>query len=395
MSLPSELIARLLASGPGTVGQVYTTMLADAWQRYTDIGSRYIEGAVKTALEAGFSGERADDLMQHALRLGRNFATETASIPGLALTGAVIEHGDRRVPPSRGDNMRIVDDRPVMLPLRFQAAKQGWALYRPDAEPAEALLGHESARFEVYRFGGKAMLVLYGIDFEQTDFGPYREVGVALLVRPKQHPTVMPGTMLIRMSVDSQWSRAASNAIWQFEKLLTPRMTPLYRAQSVTFPVDDADTNTLAVTLPRFGSGRSCRVPLQYFTIDRAADVRRGQTLCSVFHRSAHGEGTQYGGEVQLRLGDGTGRNCFCGVDQATPRVCTCQSLRALGLPALAPLANGWAEHMNGHVDAPFTLVPPPATARASETSREQPPTATATTPTSPSPRRRTARPRP
>jgi len=361
MSLPSDFISRLLATGPGTFGQAYNTMLADGWQRYVDIGSRYIEGAAKTALEAGFSGERAEDLMLHALRLGRNFATEMALIPALAFTRAVIEHGHQSVRPSGADNARVVDGRPVMLPLRFQAAKQGWALYSPDAEKAQAMLGHDGARFEVCRFGGKAMLVLYGIDFEQTDFGGYHEVGVQLWVRPKDNPTLLPGTVVIRMSVDSEWSRAASNAIWHFDKLLTPRMVPTYRAQNVTFPVDEADTNTLAITLPRFGSGRSTGVPLQYFTIDRSEGPLRGQSLSTVFHRSAHGEGMQYDGDVQLRLGDGTGRNCFCGVDPKMPVVCTCKLLRELGLPALRPFANGWAEHMNGRVDAAFALPPSPA----------------------------------
>jgi hypothetical protein len=186
------------------------------------------------------------------------------------------------------------------------------------------------------------------------------------------------------MSVDSEWSRAASNAIWCFEKLFTPRMSPTYRADSVSFPVDDADPNTLAITLPRFGSGRSTNVPLQYFTMECAAGPRRGQPFCTVFHRSAHGEGTQYGGDVQVRLGDGAGRNCFCGVEQKTPTVCTCKSLHELGLPALRPVANGWAEHMNGHVDPAFVLARSPSTAPTSETSRETPPTANATTPTSP-----------
>jgi hypothetical protein len=394
MPLASDLMSRLLANGPGMWGQAYATMLADGWRRYTDLGSRYFSGAVKTAVEAGLGGERAEDVILHALRLGRNFATEMASIPALAFASAVTELGHQRVPPPDGTNMRVVDGKPIMLPLRFQAAKQGWALYLPDAEKAQAALGHYGTEFDVCRFSDKAMLMLYGIDFEQTDFGGYREVGVELWVRPKDNPTMMPGTVVIRMSVDSEWSRAASNSIWCFEKLLTPRMSPRYRTHSVTFPVDDADPNTLAITLPRFGSGRSTNVPLQYFTVERDADPRHSRPLSTLFHRSAHGEGMQYGGDVQVRLGDGAGRNCFCGVDQTKLNVCTCKSLRALGLPALRPLANGWAEHMNGHVDAAFALAPPPITARASETSREMPPTASATTPTSPSPHTRTAPPR-
>ena len=394
MPLGNGLVSRLLASGAGTFGQAYTTMLQDGWRRFTDVGSRYASGAAMLALEAGLGNERVEDLMQHALHLGLNFATEMASIPGLAFTGAVVQYERQYgVPPPSGNNIRIVNDKPIMLPLRFHAAKQGWALYLVDAEKAQEALGHYGTQFQVYRFGGSAMLMLYGIDFEQTDFGGYHEVGVELWVQPIDNPTVMPGTVVIRMSVDSEWSRSASNAIWSFEKLLTPHMSPAYRARSVTFPVNDADSNTLAITLPRFGGGRSTNVPLQYFTTDHAGGPRHGQPLCTVFHRTAHGEGMQYGGDVQVRLGDGTGRNCFCGVDQQKT-VCTCKFLRELGLPEHRPVANGWAEHMTGHVDAAFPIAPPPATAPATETPRETPPTSSATTPTSPSPRRRTARPR-
>ena len=76
MSLASNLMSRLLANGPGMCGQAYISMFADGWQRYADIGSRYMSGAVQTAVQAGLGGERAEDLMLHALRLGRNFATE-------------------------------------------------------------------------------------------------------------------------------------------------------------------------------------------------------------------------------------------------------------------------------------------------------------------------------
>jgi hypothetical protein len=384
MPLASALVSRLLANGAGICGQAYITMLADGWRRYIDIGSRYTSGAVKTAVEAGLGSERAEDLMWHALGLGRNFATEMASVPALAFASAVTDLGRQRVQPPGSTNVRVVDGKPIMLPLRFQAAKQGWALYLPDAAKAQGALGHYGTKFEVCRFSGKAMLMLYGIDFEQTDFGGYHEVGVELWVRPKDNPTVMPGAVVIRMSVDSEWSRVASNAVWQFEKLLTPHMSPTYRPHSVTFPVDDADTNTLAITLPRFGSGRSTNVPLQYFTVERSANPLRSQPLCTVFHRSADDEGTQYGGDVQVRLGNGMGRNCFCGVDQTRPAVCTCKALRELGLPELRPVANGWAEYLSGHVDAPFALARRPTTATTAETSREMLPTASATTPTSP-----------
>ncbi|HEY1930604.1 MAG TPA: hypothetical protein VGG99_01205 [Acetobacteraceae bacterium] len=391
MPLVPDIVSRLLANGVGTFGQAYTTMLADGWRRFTDTSSHYASQAATTALEVGLSREGAQDLMLHALHLGRNYMTEMASIPALAFSTAVGQYERQHaVPPPSSNNIRIVENKPIMLPLRFHAARQGWALYLVDADKAQTALGHYGEQFQVCRFNGYAMLMLYGIDFQQTDLGAYHEVGVEISARPKANPLAMPGTVVIRMSVDSQWSVIASNAIWSFEKLYTPRMTPSTQAHRITFPVDDSDTNTLAITLPRFGSARSTDVPIQYFTLDRSDSPRRRQPLCTVFHRTARGEGTQYGGHVDVRLGDGTGKNCYCAVGPQNPRICTCKSLSDLGLPGLRPFANGWAEHMAGRVDPGFAIAPPPV--KAAETSPGAPHSASATTPTSPSPRRRTAR---
>lgn len=377
----SDFLSRLLCNGAGAFGQACTTMLADGWRRTIETGSHYACNAVTTAAEVTASRERMQDLILHTLNLGRNFATEVGSIPGLAFSAAVLQYERQQAasPPST-NNIRIVEKKPIMLPLRFHAARQGWALYLVDAAKAQAALGRFGRQFEVCTFDGRAMLMLYGIDFQQTDLGAYHEIGVEIWAWPKGNPLVMPGTVVLRMSVDSEWSLTASNAIWSFEKLYTPRMSPIVQGRRITIPVDDADDNTLAITLPRFGSGRSSNVPLQYFTLDHSDTPRRDQPLCTVFHRSAHGEGTQYNGHVDVRLGDGSGKHCFCAVGAQNPRVCTCKTLSELGLPGLRPFANGWAEHMTGRVDQAFALAPPPI--KPAETPPAVPQPASATIPT-------------
>ena len=400
MSFTPDLASLLSSDGMGPVGQACTTFVADSWRRFSDIGSRYAGRAMVTALEAMLSREGGEDLMRHALRGGLNYMVEMASIPTYAFDDAVTQYERERArTPASGNNLRMIDNKPIMLPVRFGAASQGWALYYVDAVKAQAALEHYGQEFQVCQLNGQALLVIYAVDFRQTDLGPYREVGVEFWVRPKANPSAMPGTVVARMSVDSEWSVKAAGGIWSFEKLLAPNMTPTYHRHSVVFPVDAKDDNTLAITLPRFGSHRSTDVPIRYFTTDHSGGPRQGQPLCTVFHRSTYGEGIQHNGDVHVRLGDGNGANCFCAIDKAPRRVCTCAALRELGLPRLKAVANGWAEHMTGHVDPSYAVAPPPEHPHhppppviPAGTPHETPRAASAATPTSPSPRRRTAR---
>ncbi|HXE55200.1 MAG TPA: hypothetical protein VN541_19410 [Tepidisphaeraceae bacterium] len=400
MTFTPDLASLLSSDGMGPVGQAYTTFVSDSWRRYSDIGSRYVGRAVVTALEAMLSRDGGEDLMRHGFRNGMNYMIEMASIPTYAVADAATQYErERAVPRPSRDNVRIIDGKPIMLPVRFGAARQGWAAYYVDAASAQAALDHYGKEFQVCQLNGLATLVIYVVDFLQTDLGPYRELGVEFWVRPKANPAAMPGTVVARMSVDSHWSVKAAGDIWNFEKLFAPRMDPAYHRHSAQFPVDAQDDNTLAITLPRFGSHSSTDVPIRYFTTDRSGGPHHGQPLCTVFHRSTHGEGIQYGGDVQVRLGDGTGKNCFCAIDTKPRRVCTCDALRELGLPRLKAVANGWAEHMTGHVDPSFAVAPPPehshdhaATVSPAETPPETPRGTSAATPTSPSRRTRTGR---
>lgn len=394
MPLIPALASLLSSNGVGPIGQGYTALIADGWRRFTHIGSHYAARAVTTAMQAVVSPEGGEDLMRRALRGGLNYMTEMASIPALAFDDAVTDcERAAAIPPTSGNNVRIIDDKPIMLPVRFGAASQGWALYLVDAAKAQAALDHYGEAFQVCRLNGKAMLVIYGMDFQQTDLGQYLEMGVQFIARPKGNPSALPGAVVTRMAVDSEWSRNASNAIWSFDKLLAPRLNTDMHRHNVAFTLNDHDDNTLAISLPRFGSSRTTDVPLRYFTTDRVEGPRHGQPLCTVFHRSARGEGTQYGGDVRLRLGDGDGKNCFCAIAPVGQRACTCKALRDMGLPGLQPVANGWAEHLTGHVDPAYAVAPRPGAMVSSEEKPPAPsPAASAATPPPSSPRRRPAR---
>ncbi|HUC17380.1 MAG TPA: hypothetical protein VMA37_06815 [Acetobacteraceae bacterium] len=333
----------------------YAEFAAESLRRSWHIGSRYAERALTTAARAALTPGGGEELLSRFLTGCASYMMEMASVPCTALERTA-ERIERRAGIAESSHeICDVGGKPLMLPVRFAEASQGWAVFAVDAAKAQKALGTlppYGEIFEVLQFSGQALLVIYAVDFRRTDLGAYREVGVEVWVRPKANPSAFPGTAIIRMSVDGKFSVKGAHAAWNFIKLLAPRMQPTYRDESVTFPVDHDDPNTLAITLPRFGRFRSTGLPIRYYTVkpkERAA-------WCIVFRRNAEHEGVQFGGDVAVRLGDGKGANCFCALEGGGGREqCLCAALRDMGLPK-APLANGWAGNMTGHVEAPYTV---------------------------------------
>ena len=333
-------------------GGAYAAFLAEGWRRSWRIGSGYAERALITAARAAISPEGGEQLYARFLNGCASYAVEMAMVPGSALESAAASMERAAVAAEPLHAVHTVHGKPLMLPVRFADASQGWALFAVDPAKAQACLGQYSDTFDVLQVAGQALLVIYAVDFRRTDLGPYREVGVEVWVRPKANPSAFPGTVVVRMSVDERFSIEGASALWNFVKLMAPRMAPSYRPASVTFPVDQNDPNTLAITFPRFGSGRSTDLPVRYYTKAPHSHV----AWCVLFKRSTEGEGLQFGGGVGVRLGDGTGENCFCALPGGGGReACLCAALRDMGLPK-APIANGWAERMTGHVEAPYPV---------------------------------------
>lgn len=348
----------LLSTLPAVIfryGIDYAEFVADSLQRSWRIGSSYAERALTAAARAALSPGGGEELLSRFLTGYASYLTEMATIPCIALENTA-ERIERRAgtaaPPHE---ICTVGGKPLMLPIRFAEASQGWAAFAVDAAKAQKALETlppYGEIFEVLQFSGQALLVIYAVDFRKTDLGAYHEVGVEVWVRPKANRSAFPGTAIIRMSVDGEFSVEGAHAAWNFIKLLAPRMQPTYRDESVTFPVDHDDPNTLALTLPRFGRGRSTDLPIRYYTVK----PRDHAAWCVIFRRNTQREGIQFGGDVVVRLGDGKGGNCFCALKGGGGREqCLCAALRDMGLPK-APLANGWAESMTGHVEAPYTV---------------------------------------
>ncbi len=345
-----------LLTVPGRLAAAYATFAGDAWRRGLALGAGYAGRVAGVAVEAAGVRQAESDLVRMALQGTANAAAEFATIP-VASYGEALRTWERAGAPRLADHspMHMVDGRAVLLPLRFARARQGWALYR--AEPsraAEALAAHGlDGPFEPWTVGGRALVIVYGIDFIETDLGAYQEIGIEMWARPRGSRWAAPGIVTLRMAVNPADSIAPARQIWNFDKLWAPRMDVRVERHHATFVLDAADPYGFALTLPRFGKGRSTRVPVRYLT--PSPHGAGAPPLCGVLQRSAEGEGVQFGGEVTLRLGTASGGGSFDALAGETGSGKQ-RALRALGLEGAEPTANGWAERMRGTMTAPYPL---------------------------------------
>jgi hypothetical protein len=334
-------------------GAGYLTFLVDGWKRSWSIGSRYAEEAVTTVARAVVEPDGREQLLPAFLNGVTRYAVEMSVVPVSAMETAATKIDRREFHQPEAEPIHTVQGKPVMLPIRFADARQGWAMYAVDAAKAQAALGAFGETYEVVRLAGQAYLTVYGVDFIATDLGPYREVGVEVWVRPKANPSTFPGTLVIKMAVDQAFSVAAANKLWNFHKLMAHDMAPTYTPDKVTFTMNNHDANSLAFTLPRFGRNRTTDLPIRYYSVSHTG----GTAWSCVFNRSGEGEGIQCGGNVALRLGDGTGNHCICSLPDGGGREeCICRAMSGMGLPDKAPICNGWTEVMTGQVEAPVAV---------------------------------------
>jgi hypothetical protein len=284
----------------------------------------------------------------------QNYYTEMATVIPFAVERFATDHagmtqcGPQHSPEAGFDSSRgrsyLVGDKPMTLPVRVGEASQGWALYFVPLDWAQRRIAEREDQFTALDTGrGRTPLVIFAIDHRESDMGSYQELGVALLVRPRSSPRDLPGLLFLSLIVGEQFTIDATRTIWGYRKGLAPNMDVRYRDGSVTFCVDPADSTTLSVSFPRFGSGRSSRVPCYIYSVpDHASDGVAHRTILS---RSSSGEGVQYGGQVDVRLS--AGPNCVCRSTLGVDALCICAMLRELPLPE-RPAANGWAQFVSG-----------------------------------------------
>ena len=244
--------------------------------------------------------------------------------------------------------------RPLALPVRFIDASQGWAAYVVPSGIAAEMLGASTDMVTPFDLGGgRALVVVMGIDYRVCDLGRYQEIALALIVTAKNDPADIPGAMFVGIGVNGEFSRDAGQAVWGLEKVLSEDLSVTYRADSVRFGLRSGHPETLSISFPRFGTRRFHGIPMLIHSRRGHGDGQRVQSLQSLMSLSGHGAGVQVGGSVSIRLGAIDRAACIC---RGSIEDCLCNRLRRLDVTGRLPAANGWTEHLSGIFEAPRAL---------------------------------------
>jgi hypothetical protein len=244
--------------------------------------------------------------------------------------------------------------RPLALPVRFIDASQGWASYVVPSGTATEMLRESTDLFMPFDVGGgRALVVVMGIDYRACDLGRYQEIALALIVTTKDDPAGIPGAMFVGIGVNGEFSRDAGKAVWGLEKVFSEDLSVTYRAESVAFGLRSGHPETLSISFPRFGSRRFHDIPMLIHSRRSLGYGQRDEPLQSLMSLSGNGGGVQVGGSVSIHLGSIDRRACIC---RGSLEDCLCYRLRRLDVTDRLPAANGWTEHLSGIFEAPRAL---------------------------------------
>ena len=235
-----------------------------------------------------------------------------------------------------------IQGRQVGFPVEVRDAVSGSATFAVASAAARRLLPGDAFRVAEV-FPGRALCSIAAIDYRDNDLGDYREVSVALFVRPRGE-RALPwigtwrdlfrsrlGTYILHLPVDQDFTREAGCAIWGFPKTLQRIDFELGSDSARCELVYDGE-RALELVLPR-GGGRTLpeQVLTTYTHIEGVAHRTR-------FVSRAEGFGVRLGG-AELALGSGP----------------LAEALRSLGLPRRA-LMSTWMEHMRARFEPPEKL---------------------------------------
>jgi len=243
---------------------------------------------------------------------------------------------------AEGKAYRVGDTR-VLLPARVRDASQGLVLYAAPKDTVQDLLDlHQPRVLQAWDAGGgRTPVVVFIVDYRDSDLGTYRELGIACFAAPKKTPLAV-GMHILELPVTDQFSCDAGQSIWGYPKTL----------YDLDFTSGDGSVTSVlskrgppaqklfTLTLPRAGDGSSRDVLIYNYT------VKHGMHHRTIFTRSGRGEGIRWGGravrlEVHANVADGV-----------------LNTLQCLGLPDRTPILSLWTERMTGEFGSPSVLTP-------------------------------------
>jgi hypothetical protein len=269
-------------------------------------------------------------------------------------------------PATEGDYFEVAG-KPFAMPARVLDASQGWAMFFVSTKAANHSLGAASDYLSAFDAGGgRTPLTIIGVDYRNSDFGVYPEFVVALTVTAKGDPARQPFVYYLAIVVTQEFTKEAARIVWGMDKIVAPKLTASYAADSVRFGLPNRSGKALSIRFPRFGDGHSFDIPSFSVSLRRppmaGEDARRRnkrpvdpeRRICwAMTTKSGSGEGTQIGGSALLELGVPSGGLCLCSDGKSA---CVCDTLRTFDIAERLPAANGWTERQTAVFGPPRLL---------------------------------------
>lgn len=127
--------------------------------------------------------------------------------------------------------------REVTIPVEVRRARSWFASFAVPADAVAAIVAPAGLAPATLP-GGRAMLSLAFVRYDDGDLDPYREIAVAFLVADPERPK-HKGAYIHRLPVDQEFTCAAGRDIWGFPKFVTPiEINEELRADRAVLTVD-------------------------------------------------------------------------------------------------------------------------------------------------------------
>jgi hypothetical protein len=235
------------------------------------------------------------------------------------------------------DGAYPVADRGVTMPVHIRRARMASATFAVPSAAAERIVAPTGLRPAVQ--GGRALVVLALVKYDDGDLDTYDELGLAFAVEPPSgEPPVARGSMatyIHKLPVDQAFTCEAGRGIWGFPKWIADLRVTI-AGDAATASLRNADGSPAVEIGLRRGRIPVPSRPLTMVCYSQGADGRLRRTSWTTRTR---GMRALVGRGASVTVGHGP----------------FAEELRALGFPR-RPLATMVSRSMEASFDAPVTL---------------------------------------
>jgi hypothetical protein len=227
---------------------------------------------------------------------------------------------DLRLPDLPLQRRVLSDGTECSLPIRYFDVQCLVATFLADPAPAAELLKGTGLQ-AVPQEAGKAVVLLYCIEYRVTDIGPYNEVGLTVLARAPGDP--VPAIYVANLPVTTAAANRAGREIWGYNKFVAAIQV---RRDGNNFSTILRDTDGAAICTFEGSFGALVQAPPTDIVTFTQLDGKLLKTLIQVL--------------TPARVGSGEGFMLSVG----TSRHPMAKNLRTLGLDGARPVGVNYSD---------------------------------------------------